>query len=457
MNLKTATKLVIAVANPRYNDYIELSQSDAAKLYADQYWTARGYCLEYTTNKSVLFHLSSNRTINTDVIQDEFTAWAEANLIRVTTDNYAGYLGSLVARVRPRLHKVYGSAFRPVSDRFYVDTNGAPLANTFKPFNPPTPVDTEPPAILLELFDRICPVPEERKVVIEWAAAIIQRPLERSNWGLIFTGESACGKSSLVGVIKAALGGHHVNDTVTYTGLHEQFSTVLADYMLIALEDQPAPRDADMKLKQVMSVASKTFSIKNEQKQVRRDMFSRFIITSNERRPIRLDPTVRRWYAVQYIEYSVDKAESEAFFERFYAWMATPEAPAQIYHWLRSVQISEYSPHSCPRTATLDEMIGLSTSVMHGAIKDFVSDGHSFLDGQLQDYLKEELGGLPKRDIADLITTHLTSEGYKRDRRPITGWPKRQYVWTKKTGKRGLKLRPEDEAAMLEYLERTPY
>jgi hypothetical protein len=31
-------------------------------------------------------------------------------------------------------------------------------------------------------------------------------------------------------------------------------------------------------------------------------------------------------------------------------------------------------------------------SVLHGTIKDYVEDGHSFLDGQLHILIKEEMG-----------------------------------------------------------------
>jgi hypothetical protein len=433
----------------------ELSPVDAADRYALEHWTARGYCIEYTTNKSVLFHPPSNKAMSTDVILDEFEGWCARNRIKVKTDNYGTFTASLIARVRARMEKVYGSGFRPIPDRFYTDSNGAPLANTFKPFNPPMPADTTPPAMLLELFQRIAPVPEERKLLIEWTAAIFQRPLERPIWGVILTGDSKCGKSSLVSVIKAGLGGNHVNDSVTYPGLWEQFSTVHADYSLIALEDQIAPRDADTRLKQPMSAKSKMFSIKNEQKQVCRDMFSRYMVTSNERRPLRFDPTVRRWLALQFIDHPVSEADSVEFFDRFYVWLTTPEAAAQIVHYFRNIKIEVYNPNLCPRTATLEEMIGLSASVLHGFIKDYVADGHSFVDGQLHDFLKPQTTEPLK---ADILKGYLVNEGYQRTRRTITGWEKREYVWSKKPpGKRGGELTPEDEASMVEFLNRQPF
>lgn len=442
------------MTNHQHANPLELSAKDVAKLYADDHWTARGYCIEYTTTKTVLFHPPSNKALCTDAILDDFEGWRESKNISVKTDSYSGFLASLITRVRAEMVKVYGSAYRPIPDRFYTDSSGAPLANTFKPFDPPPPLDTSPPPLLVELFERLCPVPEERQLVIEWTAAMFQRPLERSNWGIIFTGASACGKSSLVSVVKAGHGGNHVNDTVTYTGLHEQFSTVPADYALVALEDQVAPREADTKLKQTMSVKSKMFSIKNEQKQVRRDMYSRFVITSNLRRPIRLDETARRWLAVQWIDHRVDKPESEAFFARLHAWLETPEAAAEIVYFFRNVKIEVYNPNSCPRTPTLEAMIGLSTSVLHGTIQDFVSDGHSFLDGQLHAHVKEEMGDLGTRDKADILKTYLTNEGYHRTRRDIGSWPKREFVWSKKPpGKRTEGLTPEDAAAMVEFLE----
>ena len=431
---------------PSKTSRTQLTPAEAVKRYTNEHWTARGYCVMYTTTKSVLFHPASNKSLSTDILLDEFDDWCDDNLVDVVTDQYAAFRASLVARARSKLVKVYGSSFRPVPDAFYTDSNGAPLANTFKPFNPPTPADTAPPAMLMELFNRIAPVPEEQKLLIEWTAAILQRPLERPIWGVILTGDSKCGKSSLVSVIKAALGGNHVNDTLSYADFWKDFSTVWADYMLNAVEDQVAPRDANTKMKQPMSVKSKKFNIKNEQEAVSRDMFGRTIITSNERRPLRLDPTCRRWLAVQWIDHKVDEADSVAFFDRLYAWLATPDAAAQIVHYFRNVKIEVYNANLCPRTPTLDEMIGQSTSVLHGVIKDFVADGHAFLDIELRDYIQLEMGDAPKRDLADLIESYLRNEGYSRDRRPIAGVTKRPYVWTKKKGKRGDPLKPEDEA-----------
>ncbi len=441
------------LSTPTKAEGMELRPAEVLKRYADDHWTARGYCIRYTTTKSVLFHPPSNKALSTDAILDDFEGWRVKNKIKVKCDNYNTFLGSLVARVRSYMVKVHGTGFRPVPEAFYIDSNGAPLANTFKPFNPPAPVDKAPPPMLVELFERIAPVPEERQLLIEFTAAIFQRPLERPIFGLILTGDSKCGKSSLVSVIKAGLGGNHVNDTLSFTDFWKDFSTVWADYLLNAVEDQVAPRDADTKMKQPMSVKSKNFSIKNEQETVSRDMFSRTIVTSNFRRPLRLDPTVRRWLAIQWIDHPVNEADSVAFFDRLYAWLATPEAAAQIVHYFRNVEIKVYNPNLCPRTPTLEEMIGQSTSALNGVIKEFVADGHAFLDVELRQYIKEEMGDTPKRDLADLIETYLRNEGYSRDRRPIAGVTKRPFVWTKKSGKRGDKLRTEDETRMAELLE----
>lgn len=428
-----------------------LSAAKVVERYAREHWTNRGWCIKYTTTKPVMFHPISKQSPSTEILLDEFESWRSTAKIDVVTDNYAAFLGSLATRVRSHLPKVYGSAFRPVPDRFYVDSNDTPLANTYKPFNPPAPANATPPAMLVELFERLAPIPEERQLLTEWIAAIFQRPLERPVWGVILTGDSKCGKSSLVSVVRAGLGGNHVNDSVTYTGLWEGFSTVDADYQLIALEDLIAPRDADTKMKQRMSAKSRMFSIKNEQEQISRDMFSRYMVTSNLKRPLRLDPTVRRWLALQFIDHRVSEAESVEFFERFFAWMATPDAVAQIVHYFRNVAITAYNPNLCPRTATLEEMIGLSTSVLHTTIKDFVSDGHAFLDVELREFITAETGEVQK-GVADLIESYLTNENYQRTRRPITGVTKRPYVWSRKTGKRGDPLRPEDDARMGELL-----
>lgn len=431
----------------------KLTPAEAIRRYADEHFTARGLCIRYSTTKSNVFDPIKNKSLSNDIILDQFESWCDRNHVEVEVENYGAFLGSLVARVRARMNQVYGSGFCMIPERFYTDSSGAPLANMFIPYNPPPPVDPTPPPMLLELLERIAPIEAERRLLVEWSAAMLQRPRERPIWGVILTGDSKCGKSSWIAVLKAALGGNHVHDDVKYPDLWDHFvSCIWAQYAVLAVEDQIAPRDADTKMKQRMSNKTGMFNIKNEQEQVRLDLSSRVIVTSNKRTPLRLDSTVRRWLAVQWIDHKESEAESVDFFERFYQWLTTPEAPAQIVHYLCNLKLEVYNPNLCPSTPTLQEMIGQSVPVMDRVIADYVAPGHAFLEQELLEFIEMEMQGLPKREIADRIADALDTHGYKKARRDIAGVKKRPWVWVKQTGKRSEGFSPEDEARMARLL-----
>lgn len=397
-----------------------LSPSDAINKYADDL-TNDSWCLNLASTFPILLHARSNRTASTDKYKLEFNSWAIQNKIKVDTNDYGKFLSNLTDRVGSRLKKIVGKSFRPSTNKpFFVDKFGVTLANTYCDFSPSAPNDLTSPKILNEMLERLFPLEDERKLAIQYCASIFVNPLKRPKWCLLLTGRGSTGKSTLIQMVKKALGGYHVNETATYTSALAQFSEEFPNNLLIAFEDKVPGRDTYTNLKQALDCIEMTVNVKHQQETVQRDVYARTIITSNQHRPFRTDINERRMYAPQYIEHRSSLQESQEFFKRFQEeFMALPETPSFLHHWFKSIDMSGFEYGSCPQTQTMKKMIELSDSVLMTLLTDYIEEDATtgnrpiFHEKQLLNFLESK--GIHRPSL-DEIKTKLTEIGYEHKR-----------------------------------------
>jgi hypothetical protein len=260
------------------------------------------------------------------------------------------------------------------------------------------------PEILQEYLDRAFSNDQDRKVVVQFMADIIQNPTKRPQWGLILTGVQGSGKSTVIELVKAALGGNYVWSGNSYTPVFEKFSEALPDNLLVCFDDAPAKADTYEKLKRAITCSEVEVEIKGQQNRVEREVYARVVICSNNPRP----PSVHR----------ESPEETAQFFEKFITWKE--ENVLAIYHWLVSVDLTGFSRGSCIKTSTHATMVGMSTSVLDDAVSNFVDDreGQAFHPNALYRYLKNL--GIPVGAV-DLIKSTLAKYGYESSRRRVRG------------------------------------
>jgi hypothetical protein len=425
----------------------------AVERYAD-YLKSLTLCMDYSVNPPSLFFANTRKNASVETIAAKFPEWAAKN--KVWIEDYQTFRDKLTGKVKARLPHVFGAAFKPVAEGFFEAHEGIMMANTFVPFLPPPAPPA--PAELMEYFERLFPNDDDRKYILQFFGHAFQFPLVRTTHAPLITGEQGNGKSTLPTMLRKAMGGKHVFDDNSYSSAFTQFSSILPDNMFVVFDDAKADRHTHGRLKVEITRKQQSVNVKFQQHPEERNVYTRVLVLSNSRTPMVMD-NCRRFYATEFVTHTNKhnpegtKANTDAFFDRFFEWLDKPESAAQLRQFFLSVNLEGFNPFSIPQTPTLLAMIGLSTTVLHSTIKDYVEDGHSFLDGQLHVLIKEEMGEHPKRDTLDIIKSHLVNEGYHRTRRPFTGWPKKEYVWSKKPpGKRSDALKPEDEAAMVGFL-----
>lgn len=432
-----------------------LTASEAARLYAE-YLKEQSFCLDESSWPMMALHIQSNTESNADSLTHDFPDWARSNGVRVATEDYRAFLAGLTGRLTYLLPRVRATSFRPVPERIVTNRFSLRCANTFVAYTPAVPEVFEEPAILKEYLRRAFMTDADRKFVPQFMADIIQNPMRRPEYGLYVQGQSGTGKTTIYQLLKAALGGNHCWDGGSYTEPFAKFSEIWADHLLVCFDDAPATKGTYLRLKQAITRKSMKVQIKGEQKLIEREVYSRVLICANMDTgyPLIGEKDDRRLYVTEPSDHEKSEADTADFFVRFYAWMDEPGTPAILYHWLKSIDLSDFKPGSMVRTDAHVAWLGLSTSSFADYLKSFVTpeDGQAppvFLPRQLLDYLTEQGFRYPDHDA---IKSKLNVLGYELSRRVVTGCNdgKKVDLWQPKpkTG-RAASLTPEQEEGIV--------
>lgn len=430
-----------------------LPAKDVLKKYA-AHLESDSWCIDSSGTTVMALHASSGHPANLDHFKNIFPAWSRQTKIRVDSKEYEDFLSSLRFKLPTHLHSILGATMRPTPQPF-IPVNGAMFSNTYVPFNPPRPDDCSAP-LAEELLVRLFSKEAERKWCRQFIAHIIQKPLERPQHGLLITGEGATCKSSLMRLVRSALGGRHWYSKNDYTQAMQKFSEVLPDNLLVVFDDAPADKGTVYEsLKDAVTRDTQTVELKSTQKLVTREVYSRIVVISNLKRPLKLVDD-RRFFAPAYCVHPESKEKSEAFGVELSAWLLEPGTAAILHHWLMDVDLKGFTVSGCPRTETLIQMEGASTPALERHICTFIEDRTEddkkpiFHEKDIAAYLVE--AGL-QRVSQDEIAHKLIAQGYEisKRRNPFEAG-KNIHLWQLAGQKRARDLTESEKSALSHYL-----
>jgi hypothetical protein len=290
------------------------SFDEAVGLYA-KHLAAESWCVDVSGIRPAALHADSNRAACAEYFKIEFADWCDANGLSIASFDSNVVSRSLVDKVMARLPRIFGSSFRPTSEKFF-KSRGALLANTYKPVDAPAPADLTTPAILQGYLERVLPQKEDRNRVLQFLAHIIQMPQVRPQFGLIMTGEGGTGKSFLVRLVEAALGNRYCWRENSYKPVFKQFSEVLPNNLLVTFDDASASAHTYEDLKHAITSEYQEVEVKGQQKTVSREVYARIIVLSNLEKPLRLVDD-RRFYVTEPCVHKVSREESIVLFKKF--------------------------------------------------------------------------------------------------------------------------------------------
>lgn len=315
------------------------------------------------------------------------------------------------------LPHVVGTNFRPGAGALFTDpVTGLSFANTYRAYEPKHQA-ADLSSKFMEFFVRLLPDDRERHIVLQYIAHIVQHPSERPSWHLMIPSDTGTGKGFLLQEILHPLI-LHTSVISSFDKLIGKFSTVLEDNLLVLLDDCKAHSNSTQtKLKSMLTEERQFVERKNAQGRMV-PCFTRMILASNERKPLHLDDSERRWFVTSRAEHRESPAETQMLIGELADWLKQPGSMCAVYNFLRTYDLTGFNPKAVPESQGLRDIIALSRDPYADFVAEYTADHRVFTYSELALALRE--GAMSKPN--DRYLGHLIVEaGYHRKRTMIDG------------------------------------
>lgn len=377
----------------------------------------RGFCKidDASSNQTRLFNRFNQRVLPPSFIENDFSAWLYMNRKRCEFRS--------ITYILYTLQHVIGSKFVPRDIAFVTESDTkCSFVNTYKPYRPTTDsADVSP--LFLEFLERLVPAAGERHIFVQWLAHIFQRPEQRPSWHILLTSEPGTGKGFLVqDVLHPLL--HHTSVVADYSKVMGRFSNVLEDGLLVLLDDCKARSESTQtQLKSLLS-EERTYCEKKQLQGGMVDTYTRFVLASNEHKPLTLEASERRWFVPARLMHKEDRHETQTFIASLAAWLGLPGSLCKVYNFFMSYPLEGFNHKCVPNSEGLIAIVGMSKNPYGAFLEDFIAENTVFAYASLVAALKEE--GLTKPSDRHMV--HLLREvGYEKSQPRIDGKLKRLF------------------------------
>ncbi|MEK0249338.1 primase-helicase family protein [Raoultella sp. BAC10a-01-01] len=406
--------------NPNNEKIIDNAANDSDVIYIDEkngHERLAHQFAEYLINQGFIYLSRKNGADLYSTLTGKFHPFhAETNLYqqwlrKQSEHRRSGHNPLLHDILRQRIKYASAREFIPGGARPLVyEADGVPVLNTWKPYEPQTTaaagIDL---SLWTEYLERLFPDADERHTVVQWLAHMFQHPEVKPSWHLMLTSATGTGKGFLFDQVLSPLLCGQASLLSSYDKLTGQFSTVIANNLLVFLDDcRSSSKSLHTRLKSLLTERRQQIEEKQEQARMV-STYTRFILASNERRPIRFSPNERerRWFVVRFMEHRHNPEETGEFIGRLAQWLTQDGSLDAIYWWLMACDLTGFNPHHCRATETLAEMQEQSRSMLDIGLSDWLESNRVF---------KMETVRLLFDAPADLIKHRLEELGFRQSR-----------------------------------------
>ena len=324
-----------------------------------------GFYKLYDNNKgSLIYHAPSNTTQPEDLIHDLY--------YKHTADAEHKHVNYVIAS----LPRISGFTFTPNAPRL----KSYGLINKLNTYRSYTPISTSTECpLFMEMLERLLPDSAERAIFVQWLSHTIQRPAERPSFAVMLTSAEGTGKGVLFHQIINPLLSEQAVQCSNYNQFLGNHSTALSNSLFVMLDDTKSKSDSTItELKSKISEPEILVNPKYLQP-YKQKVYARILLASNEVRPLKLSENdQRRWFVPKFIKHKVSKEETQQFYSKLIAWLATPNALDCIYNYLNEYDLTTFNPNYIAPTETLETMVSLSTSTKQEEVKQWVESKKVF-------------------------------------------------------------------------------
>ena len=144
--------------------------------------------------------------------------------------------------------------------------------------------------------------------------------------------------------------------------------------------------------------------------------YTRFILASNDKKPLDLEPGDRRWFAPKFIRHLKDKKATAAFIKDLSADLDKPGMMDAAYRYFMDYSLEGFNHKYVAQTETLIKMIGMSKGIHGDLLQDFIEEHPVFTTSEwMGEYDNQKL----PRPNAKAIPALLQEVGYINSQKVI--------------------------------------
>ncbi len=343
----------------------------------------RGFCKMDSegSNQTRLFNRINGKILPFSFIENDFDNWLHRKKKQCgqRSTNY----------ITRTLTHVVGTKFCPKSGPLYEEPlTGCTWVNTYRAYEPATDAADVSP-LFLEFFARLAPSDKERHTFLQWLSHIFQKPEERPSWHLMLPSVPGTGKGYLVEHILQPLL-HHTSVVASYSRVLGKHSSLLENNLLVLLDDCKArSAETQTELKSLLTEERQFV----EQKYTQGGMvqcYTRFILASNEARPLYLDPDERRWFVLTRAVHRENRQETQEFIASLDAWLKLPGSLDRVFNFFSTYPLSDFNHKSVPVSDGLQAIIDLSKNPHEAFFVEFIAEHKVFSRNELVDAYKAD-------------------------------------------------------------------
>lgn len=195
----------------------------------------------------------------------------------------------------------------------------------------------------------------KRKYLVQYLAHMIQRPYEIPGVAIVVSGKMGSGKDTLANFLSQYVIGqqYSVNYTQTFQlfGAHD-CGTMNKILVKIEEADGKAIRQNQSAMKSFITSPLALYNPKG-MKEIQVESFNRFILTTNEANPVKIEQNDRRYF---FLNCNSRYLGDRDFWNEVYKVLFNPSAGAIVGEWLASIDLSDFNVRSIPEDEYKDDL-----------------------------------------------------------------------------------------------------
>jgi len=220
--------------------------------------------------------------------------------------------------------------------------------------------------------------------MIKYIAHMIQYPAQNSGVIIVFKSWAGVGKDTLMLTLKAMLGAAHVGTTGNIHDIFGNFNGLMEDKIAVFLNEMEGKYGVEFQNRLKDKATDRTNVInKKHDRPYEQSNCARIFVNSNNRTPVTVDASDRRYMVVQ-CGYGLvvntsdpeERKKNQEFWKKYYEDLDNKYWVRSLYDWLMERDLTGFNCQNYPITQARELMRHKNICPLHYFLQDIIKNGY---------------------------------------------------------------------------------